>query len=124
MYIKNNVLTKYELEKGWVSTDCSRLSWSFYLLIASMCLICLNHLLIRLTVHLKRDSSSIDRIDLNTEPVDAFLTKGTVYSDIMMTSDYNQIEDPSATKYTTPNLQRGTSLSASKKMKRIIDLAY
>jgi hypothetical protein len=54
MYIQKNVLTKDEQESGWVSTNRADLSWSFYILITSACLITLNFALIYAVVRLKR----------------------------------------------------------------------
>ncbi len=51
--IRNNVLTKDQLESGWTSANRAHLSWSFYVLSASFVLTLLNFFLIYLIVKLK-----------------------------------------------------------------------
>ncbi len=52
------MLTKDELQSGWISLNRAQLSWSFYLLILSTSLIVLNIVFIYTTVKLKQRSTS------------------------------------------------------------------
>ena len=58
VYIIKNVMTKEELDNGWVSLNRAQLFWSYYLLIISLVLITLNIVIIYLITTYKKSFTS------------------------------------------------------------------
>ena len=118
LYIKKNVLTKDELESGWLSTHRSHLSWSFYLLCISLGLIALNILLVYASAKIKNSTS----LELNATlvAVDTCLIAANPHNNAI---DYQQIEDVNFKAQKEP-VTVGGGLRSSKKVKKIIDFVY
>ena len=117
LYIKKNVLTKDELESGWLSAHRSHLSWSFYLLCISLGLIALNILIVYATAKIKNTTS----LELNATlvAVDTCLIAGNASNNAI---DYQQIEEFNFEAPQQPAV--GGGLRSSKKVKKIIDFVY
>lgn len=133
MFIKKNVLTKDEIESGWISTNRAQLSWSFYILIISIVLILVNIALIYVTVRIKRSFIDIKNIyETNMNLINA---------DSGILINYPINEARSIDEQPSLNLKEMNSFKAhaiddyplglksddrrsSKKLKRIIDFIY
>lgn len=138
LFINKNVLTKDEIESGWISTNRAQLSFSFYILIISICLLCVNIGLIYLTVRFKRSRADIKNIyetNMNLINGDNGILINCSRSDSK--SDYTQINDvplslnindlnenKSQNNDENPFGFRGDEQRSSKKLKRIIDFIY
>lgn len=151
LFIKKNVLTKEELEAGWVSTNRAQLSWSFYLLLISVFLIIINIAFINCVVRLKRSfiDLSKNQYDTNLNLIngdnnglmvgDLIIPNGGILVSCTKTNktDYQQMVDNQPTlnlndlnALNNPNNNNESPFSfrnelrSSRKLKRIIDFIY
>ena len=105
IFIRKNVLTKEELESGWISLNRTQLYWSYYILIVSLILVCVNILIIYSITRFKRSTLAFKtQYDVNM--------KGTE-------SDGNLVDESSPN-----NLTRSNELRSSKKIKKLIEFVY
>jgi hypothetical protein len=142
LFIKKNILTKDELEAGWTSENRSHLSWSFYILLASVALLIVNSGLIYCTVRLKRSFADLKRKyepnlmgsepGLTVETSNGILVRCTPRTS---KNDYSQMIDFNQPNINLNDLDRdnndennrfnfNSDLRSSKKLKKIIDFIY
>ena len=141
IFIKKNILTKDEIEAGWVSKDRASLCWSFYILLGSLFLLLVNIFLIYLTVRLKRSFMDLkNRYEPNLNLINAEnLIVGDANGILVRCSstsknDYSQMVD-----FNQPNINLNdldidlnnenqfnfnNDLRSSKKLKKIIEFIY
>jgi len=140
LFIKKNILTKDEIESGWVSTNRAYLSWSFYILLASIFLILVNIALIYCTVRLKRSFVDLkNRYEPNINLIngDTGLIVGdpglircsrTIKNDYSQMIDFNQpninLDDIDMDQNNENQFNFNSDLRSSKKLKKIIDFIY
>jgi hypothetical protein len=147
LFINKNVLTKEEIESGWISTNRARLGWSFYILFLSIILILVNIGLIYSTVRLKR--SFIDLKNQYEKNMNLINGDGNILISCAKTSslpsgaaaavaartDYQQISEPNINineiNSSLSQFQNSYSFNlrndetrSSKKLKKIIDFIY
>lgn len=106
-FIRKNVLTKDELESGWSSLNRASLFWSYYILILSLVLICLNILVIFLITRFRRSSAFSN-----------FKTKYDV-NNINGTESGGDLVDEIPNQF-----ERSQDVRSSKKLKKLIEFVY
>ena len=119
VYIIKNVMTKEELDNGWVSLNRAQLFWSYYLLIISLVLITLNIVIIYLITTYKKSFTSFKtQYEINAMNNAIQSEQGNILVDsegVVKRTEYQQIDN---------EFKRTTDLRSSQKLKRIIDFVY
>ena len=121
LFIKRNVLTKEEQESGWTSVGRTSLSWSFFLLIASVFFVVANILLIYAATRFRRPlTESKNETDSNLISADLDANILHAYG----INDYQQMTDAKTVSEPTARLNKNGNFRSSSKLRRIIDLIY
>jgi hypothetical protein len=143
LFIKENVLTKDELESGWISTNRSQLNWSYYLLVISFIFIFINMILIFTTVKLKNSLNELKNMyETNINLIGGevcfasggddragakFGTMDNNRNAYQKINDLNQANAVATADLTNNNelpFNANDEMRSSKKLKRIIDFIY
>ncbi|RNA37271.1 Clarin [Brachionus plicatilis] len=114
-YINKNVLNQEQMHSGWISTDCGKLGWSFFILFISFFLIITNIIIIY--AH-----SKVNQSFLNFRNIKNFYEKNeTLIDDVTEAKNHNlSIDEP-----IRPENESSSDLNVtSRRLKRIIDFIY
>lgn len=126
VYIKHNVLTKDELESGWVSNKRAQLGWSYYLLISSLLFITLNICAIYVIASFKKTSINLNN-EFRMKSNDRGLSSDFEYEcniDEIKRTQYQNLTHNNTENSNNRNEYASSVGRESNKLKKITDFVY
>lgn len=115
-YINKNVLNQEQMHSGWISTDCGKLGWSFFILFLSFFLITINIIIIYVHSRFKQSFLNFKNIKNICEKNENLI------DDVNECKNHNLSID----ERLDPENQSSSDFNviASRRLKRIIDFIY